>query len=112
MQRMDLDCIEKLVDAAARSRRLYPRSGYRGLDTTSLQVLLALALADREPCSSEAIAERLVLDPSTVSHAIASLCERNLARRAVDRSDGRRRSNMITAKGTQLADDFARDTST
>jgi len=93
---------EELVEAAARARRLYPRRGYKGLDTTSLQVLLALALADGTPCSSESIAARLALDPSTVSHAIASLCQRNLAARTASEADGRRRSNRITNSGLRL----------
>jgi DNA-binding MarR family transcriptional regulator len=102
--------IARVVDAAASARRLIPRRGYEGLDATALQVLLTVYLErSTKGCSVDAIAQRLVLDPSTVSHAVRTLRSERLVRSVVHPSDARRRLSVVTAKGGALAERFARE---
>jgi DNA-binding MarR family transcriptional regulator len=103
------ELIGELLDGAAKARRTFPRGGFRGVDSTSLQVLLALAI-DAQPASSVAeLAERLALDPSTVSHVAGALRSEGLLESRPDHRDSRRRELSLTRRGLALADGFVRE---
>jgi DNA-binding MarR family transcriptional regulator len=100
------------IELGLAERRLFPRKGYEGLDTTALQVLLALCVSESTAGEGiEPLAARLVLDPSTVSHAVRRLAEDELVRPGAGQSDGKRRSLVPTARGRRLAGTFARTSS-
>ena len=67
----------EFVEIPARARRMYPRTGFETngtkLDTTSLQILIALTLAGQDGKTLSGLAHDLALDLSTVSHAAKTL---------------------------------------
>lgn len=97
-----------MVRSAALARRLFPRGGFDGIDTTSLQVLLAVAAGDRG-CTVGDAADRLGLAASTASAALEPLRERRLVSQAGDPKDGRRAILQATEHGRALIDAFVTD---
>lgn len=96
--------LRELVEAPARTRRLYRRGGFEGLEPSVLQVLVALHReSDR---TVGALAEELVLRQPTVSTALAVLQRRGLVAERDDPSDGRRRRQRITRSGRALVGRF------
>lgn len=96
--------LRELVVAPARTRQLYRRGGFEGLEPNVLQVLLALyRQSDR---TVGALAEELVLRQPTVSTALALLQSQGLVAERDDPSDRRRRRQRITRSGRALVRRF------
>lgn len=106
---------EVLFDAPAIARRVYgARAGKpRGADgkpiknakvgpsPVALQVLVALR--ENPDQRVEDIAERLALEPSTVSHALTTLKDRKLIQSKPSGPHPRQHTRPLTAKGHELA---------
>ncbi|MEA2189743.1 MAG: Winged helix DNA-binding domain [Solirubrobacteraceae bacterium] len=101
--------IDAMVRSAAIARRLFPRGGFEGVDSTGLQVLLAVAAVGGSGCTVGDAADRLGLSPSTASAAIDPLRGRGLLSQATDPNDGRRAILHLTARGHALVDAFVTD---
>lgn len=95
-----------MVRSAALARRLFPRGGFDGVDTTGLQVLLAVAAVGASGCTIGDAAARLALSPSTTSAAIEPLRERGLLSQGADPRDARRVILHITERGDALVESF------
>jgi len=98
-----------MIRSAALARRLFPRGGFDGIDTTGLQVLLAVAAAGDGGCTVGDAAARLGLAASTASAALEPLRERRLVSQAGDPKDGRRAILQATAGGRALINAFVTD---
>jgi DNA-binding MarR family transcriptional regulator len=94
--------LDAMVRSAALARRLFPRGGFDGVDTTGLQVLLAVLAAGENGCTIGDAAERLGLSPSTASAAVEPLRVRELLLQAVDPRDARRAILAVTERGEAL----------
>lgn len=97
--------LRELVDVPTRSRRMYPRARLDGLEPAALQILVALVLRDAD--NAGALAKRLCLERSTVSHAIGALRERGLVEEQVVDGDRRRRNLHVSQDGSRLVREFA-----
>jgi DNA-binding IclR family transcriptional regulator len=101
--------IDAMVRSAALARRLFPRGGFEGVDTTGLQVLLGVLAAGEGGCTIGDAAERLGLSPSTASAAVEPLRARKLLSQAVDPRDARRAILAVTERGQALIAAFVTD---
>jgi DNA-binding MarR family transcriptional regulator len=101
--------IDAMVRSAALARRLFPRGGFDGVDTTGLQVLLAIAAVGGSGCTIGDAADRLGLSPSTGSAAIEPLRAQQLLTQSADPQDGRRAILLLTERGRALVDAFVTD---
>jgi DNA-binding MarR family transcriptional regulator len=101
--------LESMVRSAALARRLFPRGGFDGLDTTGLQVLLAVAAAGEAGCTVGNAADRLGLSPSTASAALEPLRARDLLSQVIDPGDARRAILRVSERGRALIDAFVTD---
>jgi DNA-binding MarR family transcriptional regulator len=81
----------------ARSKRMQ-----RDLGVTGPQRLLLRVVGESPGCAPGAAARRLSLDPGTVSRLVAGLERLGLARREVDRLDGRKQRLTLTRRGLAL----------
>lgn len=84
---------------------MYPRGALHGLKPSDAQVLIALALTPRATVGE--LAERLALQPQSVSHALAALGDHGLVLPEVDVADSRRRRSTLTSEGRAWVDAFA-----
>ena len=98
-----------MVRSAALARRLFPRGGFDGVDTTGLQVLLAVGAVGDCGCTVGDAADRLGLAASTASAALESLRERRLVSQTGDPKDGRRAILHATERGRALIDALVTD---
>jgi DNA-binding MarR family transcriptional regulator len=106
----DVDAVARLDaldDALLRMRRLFQRPGYRkqllqGLsrevELATLRLLRAVELADEAP-SVGAVAESLVIDPSTASRLVEGAVRESYLRRRACRDDRRRARLELTDEG-------------
>ena len=101
--------VKHMVRSAALARRLFPRGGFEGLDTTSLQVLLAVAVEPPPGCTVGDAAARLGLSPSTASAAVGNLGAQGFLLQAADAEDGRRALLAVTPEGLALVEAFVAD---
>ena len=101
--------IDAMVRSAALARRLFPRGGFDGVDSTGLQVLLAVAAVGGSGCTIGDAADRLGLSPSTASAAVEPLRARNLLSQKTDPHDGRRAILAVTELGDALVTEFVAD---
>jgi putative acetyltransferase len=96
-----------LIDTPALARRLYAddepkQMGRRRpsrLSPNALQVLVAIAEGQTQ--TTRQVADRLALDPSSVSHAITQLKDAGLLAEQASPADGRRRHRSVTDEGHQ-----------
>jgi DNA-binding MarR family transcriptional regulator len=101
--------LDAMVRSAALARRLFPRGGFDGVDTTGLQVLLAVAAVGGSGCTIGDAADRLGLSPSTGSAAVEPLRAQQLLSQSADPRDGRRAILLLTDRGHALVDAFVTD---
>jgi len=101
--------VQSMVRSAALARRLFPRGGFDGIDTTGLQVLLAVAAAGDGGCTVGDAADRLGLAASTGSAALEPLRTRTLVSQTGDPKDKRRAILHVTGRGNALIDAFVTD---
>lgn len=96
----------EFVEIPARARRMYPRAGFQTngtkLDTTSLQILIALTLAGPDGKTLSTLAHDLALDLSTVSHAAKALRVAELIDDAPG-NGGRHKPVRVTPTGARTA---------
>lgn len=85
------------IAIAVASRRLFPRTAPGGWEPNESQVLLALSIEGDQTVS--ALAERLALAQTTVSHALGRLGTNGLLEETVDAADRRRRCHRLTRAG-------------
>lgn len=71
-----------------------------GLSVTQWRVMAALGRF--APLTASEVGHRIVMDKVAVSRAVAGLKERGLVERATDRSDRRRASLRLSAKGRAM----------
>jgi len=107
---LDPAALDRLDDALVEVRRVLQRPGYRRAvlgelaGTVGLQTIRVVRLverADRAPTIG-AVAEALVVDPSTASRAVDRAVEAGLLERRVCSDDGRRARLHLTGPGREL----------
>ena len=81
----------------ARSKRMQ-----RDLGVTGPQRLLLRVIGESPGCTPGAAARQLSLNPGTVSRLVSGLERLGLARRQVDRTDGRKQRLTLTRRGEAL----------
>jgi DNA-binding MarR family transcriptional regulator len=99
--------VRELLTVGVMARRLFPRGGFEDLDTTRLQVLLALWTGGE--MTVRQLTEALAVAPSQTSHAVSDLVARGLADQVSDPQDARLRRQSITAAGAALTKRYLRD---
>lgn len=94
------DDLAEAVEVAARFRRYFPRDGFESLNTSQLQVLLAVAVwPDLTPGQ---IAECLEMEKSSVSAPLNELEAAGLTATTEDPSDRRSKTSRLTDTGEAL----------
>lgn len=89
---------------AKRTRRVYPRGGFDGLDAIELQVLVSLWLEPKRRIRD--LAASLELPRPSVSAAIARLAAKKLVSSVPDPGDGRAAHQQLTRAGAGFARRF------
>ena len=103
----DLAALDRLDDALVEVRRVLQRPGYRRAvlgelaGTVGLQTIRVLRLVERaeQAPTIGAVAEALVVDPSTASRAVDRAVDAGLLERRVCSDDGRRARLYLTGPG-------------
>lgn len=96
----------RLVRHATRMRAEITAAGFDGRELPTLVVLHRLA--EQGPLRAGALADRLHMDPSQVSRAVAALVRERAVERFADPDDGRATLLVTTTAGRELAQRFAR----
>jgi DNA-binding MarR family transcriptional regulator len=101
--------MREFVEIPARARRMYPRAGFEidgvKVDTTGLQVLIALTLVGEQGKSISELAGDLVLDVSTVSHCVKALRGQQLVE-DIGADGARNRPIRVTPPGSRAAREY------
>jgi len=96
--------LKAIVAAAAAYRSYFPYGGFETLDTTEIQVLVAIEA--KEKSSPKDVAKSLGLDPTSISGPLSRMAERKLIKVTPDRNDARRRFLKLTAGGRRLVHSY------
>ncbi len=107
---LDPEALDRLDDALVEVRRVLQRPGYRRAvlgelaGTVGLQTIRVLRLVERAEHAPTigAVAEALVVDPSTASRTVDRAVAAGLLERHVCSDDGRRARLHLTAPGRAL----------
>lgn len=95
------------VETAARFRRLFPRDEFESLNTSQLQVLLAVAAwPDLTPGQ---LAECLEMEKSSISQPLTQLEAAGLAKTTTNSSDRRSKTSRLTDAGAALVSKYGRE---
>jgi DNA-binding MarR family transcriptional regulator len=96
--------LAEVVETAAQFRRLFPRNGFESLNTSQLQVLLAVAVWP--DLTHGQLAECLAMEKNSVSQPLNELESAGLAAITVDPSDRRIKTSRLTPAGIRLAERY------
>ncbi|AHH93731.1 MarR family transcriptional regulator [Kutzneria viridogrisea] len=103
----DLRTADDIGMALARLQRLSAcvaaQAGKGGMDRSAFMLLVTLVA--KGPLRSNALAEAVWADPSTVSRQVAQLVKEGLVERKVDTEDGRATVLAATEQGVRLLED-------
>lgn len=107
LTREDLEVADDIGMSLARLNRLiacvHAHSGKSGMDRSTFMVLTTLV--ENGPRRSNALAEAVHADPSTISRLVAQLVKTGLVQRQVDPNDGRATVLAATEQGRELLQD-------